>query len=74
MLAGLIAGGVYLLKISRSVRRTAKNVEVISEVLLESVARPLSNIPMILESAGNVFGWVQQYLSKDRREEQDDDA
>jgi hypothetical protein len=70
----LLVGGVSLLRITRSVRRTAANVEVISGILLESVARPLANIPTILETGKNVVGWVQQYLSKERRDEQNDDS
>ncbi len=70
----LLVGGVSLLRIIRSVRRTAANVEIISGILLESVARPLANIPTILETGKNVVGWVQQYLSKERRDEQDDDS
>ncbi len=62
------------MRITRSVRRTAANVEVISGILLESVARPLANIPTILETGKNVVGWVQQYLSKERRDEQNDDS
>lgn len=70
----LLVGGVSLLRITRSVRRTAANVEIISGIVLESVAKPLANIPTILETGRNVVGWVQQYLSKERRDEQDDDS
>ncbi len=70
----LLVGGVSLLRITRSVRRTAANVEIISGILLESVAKPLANIPTILETGRNVVGWVQQYLSKERRDEQDDES
>ena len=61
-------------RLSRPLRRTAQNVEAISEILHESVARPLSNIPTILELGRNVLGWVQQYLSNERRNEQNDDS
>ena len=67
-----IVGSVYAIQISKSVRRTTRNVEEISEILRDSVLRPLSNIPVIMESAGNVLGWVQQYISKERRNEDDD--
>jgi hypothetical protein len=70
----LLVGGVSLLRITRSVRRTAANVEIISGIVLESVAKPLANIPTILETGRNVVGWVQQYLSKERRDEPDDDS
>lgn len=70
----LLVGGVSLLRITRSVRRTAENVEIISGIVLESVAKPLANIPTILETGRNVVGWVQQYLSKERRDEPDDES
>ncbi|PKB64805.1 MAG: hypothetical protein BZY80_01660 [SAR202 cluster bacterium Io17-Chloro-G2] len=70
----LLMGGLSFYRLSRSVQRTARNVEAISEILLDSVARPLRNIPTILESGKNVLGWVQEYLSKDRRNEQNDDS
>ena len=70
----LLIGGLSIYRLSRSVHRTAKNVEAISQILLESVVRPLRNIPTILESGRNVLGWVQEYLSKERRNEQYDDS
>ena len=72
MVGVAIVGSVYVVQISKSVRRTARNVEDISEILRDSVLRPLSNIPVMMESAGNVLGWVQQYISKDRRNEDDE--
>ena len=72
MVGAIVVGSVYAVQVSKSVRRTARNVEDISEILRDSVLRPLSNIPMMMESAGNVLGWVQQYISKDRRNENDE--
>jgi uncharacterized membrane protein affecting hemolysin expression len=69
----LLMGGVSIYRLSRSVHRTAGNVEAISAILLESVAKPLRNIPTIVETGRNVLGWVQEYLSKERRNEQDDE-
>lgn len=70
----LLMGGVSIYRLSRSVNRTAANVEAISVILHESVAKPLRNIPTILETGRNVLGWVQEYLSKERRNEQDDNS
>ena len=72
VVAAVIVGSVYGVQVSKSVRRSARNIEEISEILKDSVLRPLSNIPMIMESTGNVLGWVQQYISKDRRKEDDE--
>ena len=70
----LLLGSVSIYRLSRSAHRTAQNVETISEILLESVARPLSNIPVILDAGKSVLGWVQEYLSKNRREGGDDES
>ena len=70
----LSLGGISIYRLSRSVHRTAANVEAISGILLESVVRPLRNIPTILETGRSVLGWVQEYLSRERRNEQDDES
>jgi len=70
----LVVGSVSANRLSRSVNRTAANVEAISVILLESVAKPLRNIPTILDTGRSVLGWVQEYLSKERRNEQDDES
>ena len=70
----LVVGSVSANRLSRSVNRTAANVEAISVIFLESVAKPLRNIPTILDTGRSVLGWVQEYLSKERRNEQDDES
>lgn len=70
----LLVGSVSANRLSRSVNRTVANVEAISVILLESVAKPLRNIPTILDTGRSVLGWVQEYLSKERRKEQDDES
>jgi hypothetical protein len=70
----LVVGSVSANRLSRSVNRTVANVEAISVILLESVAKPLRNIPTILDTGRSVLGWVQEYLSKERRKEQDDES
>ena len=70
----LVVGSVSANRLYRSVNRTAANVEAISVILLESVAKPLRNIPTILDTGRSVLGWVQEYLSKERRNEQDDES
>ena len=62
------------LSLYRSIKHTAMNVEAISGVLLESVARPLSNIPTLVELGRSVVGWVQEYRTRQGRDEEDDDA
>ena len=79
MLSGVLViaaavGGLMGFSLYRSIKRTAVNVEAISGVLLESVARPLSNIPTLVELGRSVVGWVQEYRSRQGRYEEDDDA
>ena len=68
----LVVGGVMVLSLYWSVKRSAQNVEAISGVVLESVARPLSNIPTLVELGRSVVGWVQEYRSRQGRDEDDD--
>ena len=67
-----VSGGLLAFRLYRSIQRTAQNVEAISGVMLESVARPLSHIPTLVEIGRSVVGWVQEYRANQGREEEDD--
>ena len=56
-------------RLMRSVRRTVRNVEEVSSIIVNRVARPLSNLPALAEVARTVMGLVQQYRSRERRNE-----
>lgn len=53
----------------RSVRGTVRNAEEVTSIIVNRVARPLSNIPALAEVARTVLGLVQEYRSRERRNE-----
>ena len=48
------------------------NLEEITGILLNRVARPLSVVPPVMDVVRNVVELVQEYRSKDRTPEEDD--
>ena len=57
---------VSLLRLFRSTRRVTQNLEEISEILLNRVARPLSVVPTVMEVVREVVELVREYRGKDR--------
>ena len=53
----------------RSIRRTVRTAEEVTDIIVNKVARPLSNLPALAEVARTVLGLVQQYRSRERRNE-----
>ena len=53
----------------RSLRRTVRTAEEVTDIIVNKVARPLSNLPALAEVARTVLGLVQQYRSRERRNE-----
>ncbi|HJN86480.1 MAG: hypothetical protein QF714_14700 [Dehalococcoidia bacterium] len=60
---------VMVFRLYRPLRRTTQNLEVISDIFAERVARPLSNIPALLEVVKYAVGWVQGLRPEERRGE-----
>ena len=65
----LLVGGFLVFGLLRSVRRTVRTAEEVMDIIVNKVARPLSNIPALAEVARTVLGLVQQYRSRERRNE-----
>ena len=55
-----------MFRLYRSTRRVTQNVEEITEILLNRVARPLSVVPPVMDVVRNVVELVQEFRSKDR--------
>ena len=70
-LAILVVGLLFFL-LYRSIRRTTRNLEEISSITLNKVAKPLSSFSTLLEAMNHVLGWVQQYRSQERRSENEE--
>ena len=64
-----LVGGLMMFRLYRPLRRTAQNVEVISDVFAERVARPLSNLPALLEIVKYVVGLVPGFRPEEPRSE-----
>ena len=62
----LMVWGVSLLRLFRSTRLVTQNLEEITEILLNRVARPLSVVPTVMEVVREVVELVQEYRGKDR--------
>ena len=67
LVAGWLAFGLY-----RPLRRAARNLEGLSEIIVNRVVGPLSNLPSLAEVAKNVMGLVQQYRAGERRNDDDE--
>ena len=65
----LVVGSFLVFGLLRSLQRTARTVEEVSGIIVNKVARPLSNISALAEVARTVLGLVQQYRSRERRNE-----
>ena len=65
----LLVGSFLVFGVLRSIQRSVHNVEAVISIILNRVARPLSNIPALAEVARRVMGLVQQYRSRERRNE-----
>ena len=50
-------------------RSTVRNVEEVTSIIVNRVAKPLSNIPALADVARTVLGLVQEFRSRERRNE-----
>jgi len=69
----MVVGSVWLLRLYRSTRRVTQNLEEITGILLNRVARPLSVVPPLMDVVRNVVEMVQEYRGKDRTQDDDEE-
>ena len=67
----LVVWSVWLFRVYRSTRQVTQNVEEITEILLNRVARPLSVVPTVMEVVRGVVELVQEYRNPDRTSDAD---
>ena len=60
-----MVGSVWLFRLYRSTRRVTQNLEDITGLLLNRVARPLSVVPPMMDVVRNVVELFQEYRNKD---------
>ncbi len=68
----LVVWSVWLFRVYRSTRQVTQNVEEITGILLNRVARPLSVVPTVMEVVRGVVELVQEYRNTDRTSDADE--
>ncbi len=68
----LVVWSVWLFRVYRSTRQVTQNVEEITGILLNRVARPLSVVPTVMEVVRGVVELVQEYRHTDRTSDDDE--
>ena len=68
----LVLWSVWLFRVYRSTRQVTRNVEEITGILLNRVARPLSVVPTVMEVIRGVVELVQDYRNTDRTSDADE--
>jgi hypothetical protein len=68
----LVVWSVWLFRVYRSTRQVTQNVEEITGILLNRVARPLSVVPTVMEVVRGVVKLVQEYRNPDRTSDADE--
>ena len=68
----LLMIAILAFRLYRSARRATGNIEEISGIVLERVARPLTSLPPLIEMISLALGWVQEFRSRGRRSDDDE--
>ena len=68
----LVVWSVWFFRVYRSARQVTQNVEEITGILLNQVARPLSVVPTVMEVVRGVVELVQEYRNTDRTSDADE--
>ena len=68
----LVVWSAWLFRVYRSTRQVTQNVEEITGILLNRVARPLSVVPTVMEVVRGVVELVQEYRNIDRTSDADE--
>ncbi len=68
----LVVWSVWFFRVYRSTRQVTQNVEEITGILLNRVARPLSVVPTVMEVVRGVMELVQEYRNPDQTSDADE--
>ena len=68
----LLVGSIWCLRLYRSTRRVTQNLEEITGIVLNRVAKPLVTFPPLMDTVRDVFAFVQEFRTRDRDNEKDD--
>lgn len=64
--------GVLIVRLYRTVHRTAENAEAISGSIRAFVTVPINPIHTLTELGNYLLGWIREYRAKQRRNEDDE--
>ena len=64
--------GVLIVRLHRTVHRTAENAEAISGSIRAFVTVPINPIHTLTELGNYLLGWIREYRAKQRRNEDDE--
>ena len=70
--AVLLVIAILAFRLYRSAKRVTGNMEEISGIVLDRVARPLTSLPPLIEIFNYGLGWVQEFRSRGRRSDDDE--
>ena len=68
----LVVWSGWLFRVYRSTRQVTQNVEEITGILINRLARPLSVVPTVMEVVRGVVELVQEYRNTDRTSDADE--
>ena len=68
----LLVGSIWFLRLYRSTRRVTQNLEDITGIVLNRVAKPLVTLPPLMDTVREVFGFVQELRTRDRDNDEDE--
>ena len=68
MVLSLVAA-LMLYRLYRKVSRTTQNLQEFSGILVDRVAKPLSNLPSLIEGLRHAIGLIRENVSRERRSE-----
>ena len=69
----LLVGSIWFLRLYRSTHRVTQNLEEITGIVLNRVAKPLVTLPPLMDTVRDVFGFVQELRTRDRDNDSDEE-
>ncbi len=64
-----LVAALMAFKIYRKVSRTTQNLQEFSGILIDRVAKPLSNLPSLIDGVRQAIGLIRENVSRERRSE-----
>ena len=65
--------GTLMIRLYKTVHRAAENAEAVTGSIRSFISAPLNPIQTLTELGNYVVGWIREYRSKQRRNEEDEE-